>query len=73
MRDYLTTDEAAQLCGYHINYIRKLARTGRVKAAKKGVWLFQRDDFIRYMEEMKALGPEKFNRFRDKAVESKHD
>jgi excisionase family DNA binding protein len=66
--DYLTTDEAAHISGYHVDYIRKLARTGKVNAVKKGVWLLYRNDFVRYLEEMKALGTEKFNRFRDQEV-----
>ncbi len=65
MPDYITTEEAARLSGYHVNYIRKLVRAGKVKADKKGVWLIYREDFERYLEEMKALGSEKFNRFRD--------
>jgi len=59
--DYLTTDEAADISGYHVNYIRKLVRAGKVKADKKGVWLIYRADLMRYLEEMKALGSEKFN------------
>ena len=64
MPDYISVKEAAELSGYHVNYVRRLARAGKIKADKKGGWWIYRDDFIRYVEEMKALGNEKFNRFR---------
>ena len=59
---YISTEEAAGMSGYYTGYIRRLARTGKIKAEKKaGVWWVYRDDLARYVEEMKALGPEKFN------------
>ena len=61
MPDYITTEEAAEISGFHINYIRRLVRAGKVKADKKGVWLIYRKDLDRYLQEMKALGSERFN------------
>jgi excisionase family DNA binding protein len=57
----LTAEEAAELSGFHIDYIRRLARSGKIKAEKHGVWLIDRDDLNRYLEEMKALGADKHN------------
>jgi excisionase family DNA binding protein len=59
--DYITTEEAAEISGLHVNYIRKLARAGKIRADKKGVWLIYREDLLRYIDEMKALGTDKHN------------
>ena len=36
MIDWITTDEAADLTGYHVEYLRRLIRGGKLSAAKKG-------------------------------------
>jgi excisionase family DNA binding protein len=60
--DYLTTEEAAEISGFHVEYIRHLIRKGKIKADRKvGVWLIYREDLMRYLDEMKALGSDKFN------------
>ena len=33
---WMTTEEAAQLSGYDIQYVRRLARRGKIGAVKKG-------------------------------------
>ena len=34
--DWITTREAAEISGYHVNYIRRLIRRGKIAAEKKG-------------------------------------
>lgn len=36
MTDWITTDEAAEISGYHIDHIRLLLRQKKVAAKKKG-------------------------------------
>jgi len=34
--DWISTDEAAELSGYHRDYIRQLIRQGKIQANRKG-------------------------------------
>ncbi len=34
--EWISTDEAAELSGYHSEYIRRLVRQGKLEASKKG-------------------------------------
>ena len=61
MPDYITTEEAADISGFHVDHIRRLLRAGKIEAVKKGVWLIYREDLERYLAEMKALGTDKHN------------
>jgi hypothetical protein len=36
MAEYITTGEASQLSGYHVNHIRRLIAERKVKAEKRG-------------------------------------
>lgn len=36
MSDWITTDEAVELSGYNIQYVRELVRDKKIKAQKKG-------------------------------------
>jgi excisionase family DNA binding protein len=62
MADYLTTREAAELVGLRENYVRQLAREGRLVAVLKGrhYWI-DRDSILDYVDRMKELGSQKFN------------
>jgi excisionase family DNA binding protein len=62
MPDWLSTEEAAQLSGFHPEYIRRLAKAGKIGAEKKGRdWWIDRDMLKTYLDEMDALGPKKFD------------
>ena len=68
MPDWISIEEAAQASGYHPNYVRKLVRSGKVSATKKGpMWWIERDSLKAYVEQMKELGDQRFNPYRDKA------
>ena len=43
MPDYLTVEETAEALGYHPEYVREMARQGKLRADKKSrVWLIYR-------------------------------
>lgn len=48
--DWITTQEAAELSGYHVNYLRKLIRRGDIRGRKVSiVWLVDRPSLLEYM------------------------
>ncbi len=48
--EWLTTEEAAELSGYHVNYIRKLLQTGKLTGRKWGqAWQVSRKSLIDYL------------------------
>jgi excisionase family DNA binding protein len=54
--DYVTTEEAAEILGYHVQYVRKMARTGKLLADKKaGVWLIHRDALSEYQDAIAGM------------------
>ena len=51
MPDYLTVEETADILGYHIESVRRMARRGKLQADKKaGVWLVHREALEKYQE-----------------------
>ena len=51
MPEWITVDEASDLSGYHPEYIRRLARKGKIGAEKKGRdWWIDRDAFRGYLQ-----------------------
>jgi excisionase family DNA binding protein len=60
--EWITTEEAARQSGYHPEYVRRLARQGKIGAAKKGRdWWVDREVFRAYLEAMNALGNRRHN------------
>jgi excisionase family DNA binding protein len=52
MSDWITTDEAAALSGYHVNYIRQIIRKRKIKADKKGRdWWVDKQSLLDYLKE----------------------
>ncbi len=61
LRDWITTEEAAEVSGYHVNYIRRLMRQGKVTGRKSGLmWWIDRDSLRRYLDIVKAVGSRRF-------------
>jgi excisionase family DNA binding protein len=63
MTDYITTDEAAKLTGYHREHIRRLIRRGKIRAQKfgttgkrGGVLLVSRASVLAYYRELQKAG-----------------
>ncbi len=55
--EWITVREAARLSGYHIEHIRRLTRTGEVKARKFAtVWQVNRKSLLAYLTRVKELG-----------------
>ena len=52
--DWISTEEAAELSGYHPEYIRRLVRRGKIEAARKGAmfWI-SRASLIAFLKENK--------------------
>ena len=49
--NWITTQQAAELSGYHPEHIRRLIREGQVKARKFGiVWQVDRTDLLAYVQ-----------------------
>jgi excisionase family DNA binding protein len=49
--DWITTNEAADLSGYHVNYIRQLIRRGAIHARKFGtIWQVSQSSLEAYVE-----------------------
>ena len=56
--DWLTTQEAADLAGYHLEYIRRLIREGEIDAQKWGriSWMVSRESLLQYLAKMEEQG-----------------
>ncbi len=55
--DWITTAEAAELSGYHLDYIRILIRAEKVKARKFGiVWQVDRASLLAYTRKTAKIG-----------------
>jgi excisionase family DNA binding protein len=66
---WITTGEAATSTGYVVEYVRCLAREGRIHAEKRGRdWWVDRDDLLRYKAQMDRLGEQKHNPWREDLV-----
>jgi excisionase family DNA binding protein len=56
--DWITTKEAAAISGYHINYIRRLIKSGDVKGEKKWGrdWMVSRSSLLAHIRKAGKLG-----------------
>ena len=62
MPEWITTEEAAEISGYHPEHVRWLARGGKIGAEKKGRdWWIDRDKLREYLETVEALGTKKYD------------
>ena len=61
--EWITTQEAAELSGYHVNHLRRLIRGGSIRARKISfLWFVHRQSLLDYMaqaaeSEDKRRGP----------------
>jgi excisionase family DNA binding protein len=56
-QDWITTNEAAKISGYHCEYIRKLLQTGKVKGQKWGrEWQISRSSLLAHIQKAEKLG-----------------
>ena len=55
--DWITTNEAADLSGYHPDYIRKLLQGGKLNGRKFGpVWQVDKANLLAYLEKIEKQG-----------------
>lgn len=53
MPDYVSTKEAAEVLGYHVEHVREMARRGKLRADKKGrAWWIYRKAVEAYKREV---------------------
>ena len=63
--EWITTKEAAELTGYSAAYFRQLIAKGKLEGCKIGRdWILDKAQVLAYAEEMKRLGPDKYNPWR---------
>jgi len=63
--EWITTQEAADLTGYSVQYLRRIIRQGRIKARKwVSAWMVDRKALLDYKQEMDSLGLERHNPWR---------
>jgi len=63
--EWITTQEAAELTGYRVRYLRQLVNEGKLKAVKRSRAIFiDKDSLLAYADEMKRLGPSKHDPWR---------
>jgi excisionase family DNA binding protein len=59
--EWLSVSEAAQLSGYHPEYIRRLIRDGEIEARKFSiVWQVRRESLSRYIENASSKEDKRF-------------
>jgi excisionase family DNA binding protein len=57
---WITSQQAVDLTGYTAQYLRRLARQGRLTVTKIGsTWLFDRDSLLAWKTEMENMGTKK--------------
>jgi excisionase family DNA binding protein len=57
---WIGSQEAAELTGYTVLYLCRLARDGRLRVTKLGrEWLFERESLLKWKEQMNELGTKK--------------
>jgi excisionase family DNA binding protein len=64
----ITSAEAAQLADYHVKYIRRLVKEGKIAGVKRGRdWWIDKASVEAYVNEMKQLGSAKHDPWRMRA------
>lgn len=72
--EWITTQEAADLTGYSLQYIRRLVRQERVHARKwMRDWMVDKQALLIYQQQMQQLGEKRFDPWRTGARERKTD
>ena len=62
MPEWITSSEAAEASGYDVQWIRQLARAGKIGAERKGRdWWIDRDKLMQYVNAMNELGNRRFD------------
>ena len=63
--EWLTTEEAADVSGYNVRYLRQLINEGKIRAIKRSrIFFVDRDSLLAYAAEMNRLGSAKHDPWR---------
>ena len=55
--DWITTQEAAELSGYHPDHLRRLIRAGDIEGRKVSiVWLIKQQSLLQYIDRAERSG-----------------
>lgn len=55
--DWITTSEAVNISGYHLDHIRRLLREGELIGRKWGsAWQVSRESLMEYLSKIQSLG-----------------
>ena len=55
--DWITTKEAAEISGYHIKYVRRLIKDGKVNGQLWGrSWMVSRSSLLAHIRKAEKLG-----------------
>ena len=58
LTDYISSEDASKLSGFHMGYIAVLAATGKVQAKKfASVWLISKSSLDDYLATERRTGP----------------
>jgi excisionase family DNA binding protein len=61
IEDFMTIEEAMQRTGYKEQYLRRMARRGKVRAVKRGhFWLIERASLQAYLEAAQRSDDKRF-------------
>ena len=59
--DWITTAEAAEISGYHPEYVRRLVRNDQIRARKFGViWQVDRRSLSKYLKKGTETGDRRY-------------
>lgn len=59
--EWLTTEQAAKLSGYHANHLRRLLRDGDINGRKWGQsWQISKQSLIEYLNKAKQSGDKRW-------------
>ena len=57
LKDYMTTEQVAEVLGFHIDHVRRMLREGDLEGLKFGVvWLVSRKSVQAYQKKTEGLG-----------------
>jgi len=66
--EWITSAEASELTNYHVKYIRRLVKEGKIAGVKRGRdWWIDKASVEAYVNEMKQLGSAKHDPWRVRA------
>jgi excisionase family DNA binding protein len=61
IEDFITIEQAIEQTGYTGQYLRRIAREGRIRAVKFGAfWMIHRDSLLDYRQQAESTGDRRY-------------